>query len=378
MHIVHLSLTNFRNYSHLELDLPSHIMVLQGDNAQGKSNLLEAIYLLAMTKSPRASSDSELINWSALKVGLPVARLAAEVQRAAGNIRVGLALQGRTPYKTEVAPLYVQKRIRINGVARRSIDLIGLINVVLFSAKDIDLVDGEPSLRRRYIDSINSQLDHRYLRALQRYHKVLRQRNYLLRLIAERRARTYELDFWDRELVQAGSYLIAQRRRTVETLGGMARSILNHLSGGQEGLEIIYRSSAAEDAFEEMLSAARDRELAYGQTLVGPHRDDLRFMVNGRDMGVYGSRGQNRTIALSLKLAESQFIAAGSGDMPIMLLDDVFSELDAQRRSQLLQVASGRQQLLITTTDLSPFPPDFLSQAAKYKVCAGGIETLSS
>jgi DNA replication and repair protein RecF len=352
-------------------------MVLQGDNAQGKSNLLEAIYLLAVTKSPRATSDSELINWGVSKGSLPVARLAAEVQRAVGNIRVGLALQGKAAYKTEAAPLYVQKRIRINGVLRRSIDLIGLINVVLFSAKDIDLIDGEPSLRRRYIDSINSQLDHRYLRALQRYHKVLRQRNHLLRLIAERRARTYELDFWDRELVQAGSYLIAQRRHTIEELDGMARAIHAQLSGGQEGLEITYRSSVAEDAFGEMLSAARDRELAYRQTLVGPHRDDMRFMVNGKDMGIYGSRGQNRTITLSLKLAEAQFIAARSGDIPIMLLDDVLSELDARRRCYLLQVASGRQHVLITATDLTPFPSDFLSQAAKYRVCAGEIEPLS-
>lgn len=370
MRIVHLSLSNFRNYIRLELDLPPHIMVLQGDNAQGKTNLLEAIYLLAVTKSPRATTDVELINWLALKEENPVARLEVQVHRTSGSLRVEIALQAKTALD------YVQKRIRINGVVRRTVDLIGLVNVVLFSSKDIDIIDGEPALRRRYLDITNSQVDYRYLRALQRYHRILHQRNHLLRLIAERRARPEELDFWDRELVETGTSLIALRQQTVAALDELARVVHGQLSGGQERLKINYQKSAPEEAFQEALSAVRDKELAQGMTLVGPHRDDLRFVVNEMDMNIYGSRGQNRTIALSLKLAEAQFIKARTGDSPILLLDDVLSELDSERRHHLLQAALGYQQVVITTTDIDRFEPDFLIQAAKFRVRSGRIEPL--
>lgn len=375
MLIRHLSLANFRNYIGLELDLPPNIMVLLGGNAQGKSNLLEAIYLSATTKSPRTASDVELINWSALREEHPVARLEVQAQRATGSLRVEIALRGKI-VAAEAGANYVQKRIRINGVDRRAMDLIGLINVVLFSPRDIDLVDGEPALRRRYLDITNSQVDHRYLRALQRYHRVLQQRNHLLRLIVEHRARPEELDFWDRELVAAGSYLIALRQHTVAALDELARLIHDQLSGGKERLNMIYQSSVDTEAFQEALSAARDKEVAQGMTLIGPHRDDLRFLVNERDMNIYGSRGQNRTIALSLKLAEAKFIAARAGDSPVLLLDDVLSELDAQRRHHLLQAALGYQQVVITASDIDRFEPAFLARAAKFEVRSGMIEAL--
>jgi DNA replication and repair protein RecF len=350
-------------------------MVLLGANAQGKSNLLEAIYLSATTKSPRAASDVELINWAALREEHPVARLEVQAQRAPGSLRVEIALRGKI-VAAEAGANYVQKRIRINGVDRRAMDLIGLINVVLFSPRDIDLVDGEPALRRRYLDITNSQVDHRYLRALQRYHRVLQQRNHLLRLIAERRARPEELDFWDRELVAAGSYLIALRQHTVAALDELARPIHDQLTGGKERLNMIYQSSVDKEAFQEGLSAARDKEVAQGMTLIGPHRDDLRFLVNERDMNIYGSRGQNRTIALSLKLAEAKFIAARAGESPVLLLDDVLSELDAQRRHHLLQAALGYQQVVITASDVDRFEPAFLARAAKFEVRSGMIEAL--
>lgn len=350
-------------------------MVLLGGNAQGKSNLLEAIYLLATTKSPRTASDVELINWSALREEHPVARLEVQAQRATGSLRVEIALRGKI-VAAEAGANYVQKRIRINGVDRRAMDLIGLINVVLFSPRDIDLVDGEPALRRRYLDITNSQVDHRYLRALQRYHRVLQQRNHLLRLIVEHRARPEELDFWDRELVAAGSYLIALRQDTVAALDELARPIHDQLTGGKERLNMIYQSSVDTEAFQEALSAARDKEVAQGMTLIGPHRDDLRFLVNERDMNIYGSRGQNRTIALSLKLAEAKFIAARAGDSPVLLLDDVLSELDAQRRHHLLQAALGYQQVVITASDVDRFEPAFLARAAKFEVRSGMIEAL--
>ncbi len=349
--------------------------MLLGGNAQGKSNLLEAIYLSATTKSPRTVSDLELINWSALREEHPVARLEVQAQRASGSLRVEIALRGKI-VAAEAGANYVQKRIRINGVDRRAMDLIGLINVVLFSPRDIDLVDGEPALRRRYLDITNSQVDHRYLRALQRYQRVLQQRNHLLRLIAEHRARPEELGFWDRELVAAGSYLIALRQHTVAALDELARPIHDQLTGGKERLNMIYQSSVDEEAFQEALSAARDKEVAQGMTLIGPHRDDLRFLANERDMNIYGSRGQNRTIALSLKLAEAKFIAARAGDSPVLLLDDVLSELDAQRRHHLLQAALGYQQVVITASDVDRFEAAFFARAAKFEVTSGMIGAL--
>ncbi len=349
-------------------------MILLGDNAQGKSNFLEAIYLLATSKTPRAAADIELINWAALREASPVARLEAQAQRAAGGLRLEIALRGDTDSEGQVR--YVHKRVRINGVVRRAADLIGLINVVLFSPKDIDLVDGEPALRRRYLDITISQVDHRYLRSLQRYHRVLRQRNRLLRLIAEGRARIQELDFWDRELVGTGSYLIELREQTVADLDERARVIHEQLTGGQEEMQIIYQQSVSKEAFSRVLFQSRDKELAQAMTLTGPHRDDLRFLGQGRDMGTYGSRGQNRTVALSLKLAEAQLIAARTGDPPILLLDDVLSELDARRRHHLLQAASGYQQVLITSSDIDRFEEDFWAQAAKFGVSAGRIEPL--
>jgi DNA replication and repair protein RecF len=367
-----LSLSNFRNYVHLEFDLPPHIMVLLGDNAQGKSNFLEAIYLLATAKSPRTAADSELINW--LSWGEPpvVARLAAEVELAKGDMRVELALQGK------VAPQgsQVEKRIRINGVPRRAIDIIGVVTAVLFSTRDIELIGGEPALRRRYLDIVSSEVDRRYLRTLQRYNRVLWQRNHLLHLIAEHKSSPEELDFWDRELVAAGCYLLTQRQHTVARLDELALGIHEQLSGGREGLKLLYRGSVSADDFHQALYVARAREIASGMTLVGPHRDDLRFLVNEMDMGTYGSRGQNRTIAISLRLAEAQFIAANSGDSPILLLDDVLSELDALRRRHLLDAASQYEQVLITATDLHHFESDFLSQAAKFRVSAGELEPL--
>ena len=372
MHIAHLSLANFRNYQRLELDLPPHLAVLQGGNAQGKTNLLEAIYLLSTAKSHRATAERELINWSTSREEHPVARLAAQVKKTMESLRVELALN--VAHTSREA--HVQKRIRINGVPRRAIDLVGRVNVVLFSSQDIDLIGSTPSLRRRYLDMTNSQVNSRYLSALQKYNKVLLQRNHLLRLIGERRADGSQLDFWDQELLEQGSYLIAQRELMVNELNELARPIHHQITAGREELSINYLPSAGTMDFGERLRDARQREIARGMSLVGPHRDDLVFMAGDVNMNVYGSRGQQRTIALSLKLAEARFMRLKIGDEPILLLDDVISELDAARRHQLLGSVERYQQVVITTTDLDHFAPGFLSGAALFKVSEGRIEAL--
>jgi DNA replication and repair protein RecF len=400
LQVTHLSLSNFRNYAALELDLPPHITVLQGDNAQGKSNLLEAIYILATSRSPRTASDRELMNWAVLEDELSACRLAADVQRAKGKLHLEIALSSKSPTITEADAFAsrrqqpanaspVLKRVKINGVMRRASDLVGQLNVVAFSVHDIDLVWGEPALRRRYLDITISQIDHQYLRSLQRYQRVLWQRNQLLRAIAEDKSSPDELAFWDKELVKTGSYLTVGREHTVAALDRLAQTIHDELSGGQGKLSIVYfRSIDKEkgredsqvqqtaDKFAQALNAVREKEIAQGMSLIGPHRDDLRFYVNGIDAGVYGSRGQQRTIALALKLAEVSFLHNRTGEQPVLLLDDVLSELDARRRHHLLDAAVKHEQVIITATDLDRFEPDFLKQATLFKVSQGFIEPL--
>jgi len=377
-------------------------MVLQGDNAQGKSNLLEAIYLLATSRSPHTTNERELINWSALREELPVCRLAADVQRAGRNLSLEIALRGKpaalseaedsfSPWQTAPKAPPIHKRIRVNGVVRRAVDLIGQINVVLFSVQDINIVGGEPALRRRYLDITNSQIDPHYLRQLQRYHRVLWQRNRLLRQIAENQASPDELSFWDQELVQTGAYLTVQRDHMVAELEHLTRVIHDEVSSDQEKLRLAYlrsidkergkgdsRIEETAEVYARSLHAARKKEIAQGMSLVGPHRDDLRFLTDEIDLGIFGSRGQQRTVALSLKLAEAKFMLSKTGDNPILLLDDVLSELDSQRRHHLLGTVARYQQVLMTTTNLDDFEPDFLKQAVLFRVDQGRIEPLSS
>jgi DNA replication and repair protein RecF len=291
----------------------------------------------------------------------------AQVQKTAASLQVELVLT-TTNHSPETL---VQKRIKINGVPRRAIDVIGQLNVVLFSPADIDLIGGAPSLRRRYLDITVSQFNHRYLRSLQRYNKVLQQRNHLLKLIAEHHANVDQLDFWDKELLEHGGYIAEQRLSAISDLNVLSQPIHHEISSG-ENLQINYVPSASED-FSEGLKRIRQEEIARGMSLMGPHRDDLKFMVNDSDIGIYGSRGQQRTVALSLRLAETRLLQSKTGEEPVMLLDDVLSELDATRRHHLLSSVSLYQQVLITTTDLDHFDPDFLSQSALFLVSWGNI-----
>ena len=390
MHITHLSLTNFRNYRQLDQELPAGPVVVQGDNAQGKTNLLESIYLLATTKSHRTSSDGELLCHDARDEDTPVARLVADGRRSRGEVKLEMVLRaeggGVARLASEVDPsictMAVKKHFRVNGVARRAAELVGQINVVMFTAQDIELATGKAALCRRYLDLVNCQLDRAYLRSLQRYQKVLMQRNHLLRLLQEGQAQPDQLEFWDDELVQSGSHLVAQRRRLVEALDTYARPIHRDISGGLEQLRVGYvpnvgadgNPSEIESGFREALEKKRKREILQGMTLAGPHRDSLSFSVNGTDVTKFGSRGQQQTVVLSLKLAEAKHMQADVKDCPIILLDDVFSELDVQRRKHLLALVSLYQQVLITATDLGCFEPSFLAGTSRFRVSGGVVE----
>jgi DNA replication and repair protein RecF len=273
----------------------------------------------------------------------------------------------------------LSKRLRLNGSPKRAVDFVGQVKVVGFSPEDLELIAGSPSLRRRYLDVLLAQVDPRYYRALSRYNKVLVQRNHLLRLIAGRQDDPAQLQFWNDELVTNGAYMTTARQTAVQSLTQQAASVHRELTGGLETLLVIYRQSVptgegeVAERFHHALKRCHHRELHQGVSLVGPHRDDLAFLANGVDMHTYGSRGQQRTVALSLKLAEVATVRTMSGEEPILLLDDVMSELDPARRAWLLASIAPGQQVILTATETEHFTPEFLMQAAVYQVKAGAI-----
>ncbi len=403
MRLKRLSLTNFRNYLRLELDLPPQITLLQGGNAQGKTNLLEAIYYLSAATSPQAEADRQLINWRAWEEDLPFARLTTDIIEEGPLRRLEITLLPSSQGS-------LRKQIKINGVKRRVAHLLGLLKVVIFLPQDVGLIAGSPSPRRRYLNALISQVDRAYPRALQEYGRVLIRRNHLLRRLRER-ADFGQLEFWDERLVERGSQLIAARLRAVSGLNDLAQEIHLHLTGGEEDLRLFYNSSlpleegarspyqlpldmlhhpasqmlqpqlAAEEIanlFHHRLREGRRQEIERGLTLVGPHRDDLRFFVGGMDLTIYGSRGQQRTCALSLKLAQVGLIRTETGEEPILLLDDVMSELDPARREYLLASIENQEQVIITATELAPFPPDFLERAVLFRIVDGRVEPFSA
>ncbi len=375
MYLKHLSLQNFRNYVRLEMDLDAGITVLQGENAQGKTNLLEAISYLSTTRSIRAGAERELVNWLALSEPLPFARVVGQVQIDGEEKEVSVTLTVANGNHN------LRKQIRLNGVPKRAMDVVGTIATVLFVPQDINLVRGAPSDRRRFLDVAICQLDHLYCRALGRYNKVMAQRNALLRSIREGESHRDELFPWDEWIAEHGTIILRRRSDFLGSLAPVARSMHFMLSAGGELLSLEYipgidvdfgSAGATKSEFSEILEKNREREIAAGMSLYGPHRDDFRFLVSGRDLRTYGSRGQQRTAALALRLSQVEVMKEALGTAPLLLLDDVMSELDAERREAVLDVLEDVQQAIVTTTDWSPFTFDFLERARKYRV-AGGV-----
>lgn len=404
MYLSHLSLTNFRNYARLSLDLNQRITLIKGGNAQGKTNLLEAVNYLATASSPLANADRQLINWLADEDTLPFARVVGQVVKGQHRLQIEITLvkdiqsagQGETPP--------IRKTVRINGADKRVSDLIGQLHVVLFLPQDIELVDGSPGTRRRYLNSLLSQVDPRYYRLLRKYGQVIYQRNHLLRRMRNGRPDPEQLAFWDRQVIENGAYLIARRRKLLAQLNRLVAEIHPQLTGQGESLTLIYDSSVDLDGlpseaeaqrqlsllhndlqaelrevgqrFREQLTAIRGEEIKRGHSRLGPHRDDVQFLANGIDMNTYGSRGQQRTVALSLKLAEVEWLHRETGEMPMLLLDDMISELDPDRRRYLIHTLESAQQVLTTTTEVQGLPRSFLIQATTLKVENGQIKPL--
>ena len=396
MIVRHLSLTNFRLYARLEIDLPAGLTIVQGDNAQGKTSLLEAVYFLATAHSPHTNADRQVIRWGAEEeAAYPFAILRADLLRRDGPHVLEIGIQRSDANR-------LKKEIRIDHTPRRGIDLVGQLAVVLFLPGDVELASGAPALRRDYLDAALSQVDVDYVRALDQFERALTQRNALLRQAQERSVDPDEFAVWDDQLVPAGVEVALRRRRAVVELTQLAMPIHRELSNGLEYLEIAYQpnfdpaapaSSARsyqigldlarppdglnrndlEAAFRKALADRRREEVARGSTLTGPHRDDLRFVANGVDLGDYGSRGQQRTAVLSLKLAEAGWMRSRIGEEPVILLDEVLAELDPNRRRSLLGHISDSHQTIVTTTDVSRFDEAFVQQATLLKVVHGVV-----
>ncbi|MFN8557044.1 MAG: DNA replication/repair protein RecF [Dehalococcoidia bacterium] len=388
MHLTHLSLTNFRNYARLELDLRPGASIFVGENAQGKTNLLEAVYLLATTRSPRTGNDTDFVRWAALDDGLSATRVIGRAARRRDEVQVEVAVLARPQGNGAMAEApRGGKRLRVNGLPRRATDVIGQVLAVLFTSQDIDLLTGPPAGRRRYLDITLAQVDHAYLRALQRYQRVTQQRNVLLRRVAEGRAAAAQLASWNEELVAQGAAVTAMRAAAITELSRVAAEVHHALSERRERLDIVYAPQVAEeggdgaldaveavrDRYRAALERLQPREIAAGASLVGPHRDDLRFHLDGRSAGAFGSRAQQRTVALALRLAEARFLRVRAGEAPVLLLDDILSELDERRRGAVLAAVADAEQALITTADLDRFGDAFLNRAAVFGVADGVV-----
>ena len=375
-----LRLTNFRNLTHLDVGLSPGVTVYYGPNAQGKTTLLEAVYLLCIARSFRAENEREVVNFDAAKAG-EQALVDGTIEKDGQRLRVIVGYQPtqRTSQDTNGLAYNVRKEIRVNRLRRTAGELIGEVNAVLFSAADIELIQGPPAARRRFLDIVLSQADSVYLKGLQRYQRVVQQRNQLLRLIRDGRAQGDELAYWDDELVREGAQITWRRYEAMRELTAACVRHHEDLSGPEEVLEVEYRPSVrlagdvgeVEDNFREALAAAGHRERAMPVTAVGPHRDDFSLHIDGADMGVFASRGQARTLALALRLAEAEFLASVRGEGPVVLFDDALSEMDSFRRHRLLEKATRYEQVLITTTDLDQVN-DFFGARANYLYVSNG------
>ncbi len=339
MIIKSLELENFRNYGTLSIDFDSGTNILYGDNAQGKTNILEAIFLSATTKSHKGSKDRDIINFDAQE-----AHIRTYVIKDGLENRVDMHLRKNK-----------SKGIAINGQKiKKAADLLGLLNVVFFSPEDLSIIKNGPADRRRFVDLELCQLDSVYLHDLNNYNKIINQRNKLLKELYFNPELKDTLSIWDTQLVAFGSKVIERRSVFVDQLNEILYEIHLKLSGGKEKLKIVYEPDVLSDYFEKKLEISQEKDIKFKQTSIGPHRDDFSFMADDIDIRRFGSQGQQRTAALSLKLAELELVKKVTKDVPLLLLDDVLSELDSSRQNYLLN-SIGDIQTIITCTGLEEF-----------------------
>jgi DNA replication and repair protein RecF len=404
MYLSHLSLTNFRNFTRLDVDVPRGSLLLVGDNAQGKTSLLEAVFFLATFVSFHASNDRQLINFLAARESLAVARIVADLRysdenRAAGSHRLEVRIIQEDNGLNGASRL--RKEVLLDGVKRKVGEAIGVFNAVLFLPHMLRVIEGAPEERRRYLNLTMAQVIPQLALALSEYGRALSQRNALLKQLAERGGDPQQLSYWDEQLSALGAQIIYFRIQALRDLERLARRVHEELTRSQEILRLDYQPSfdplpsrpmqyalpmdapvdrsgipleKIQQGFRDCLERVRDEEIARGVTTIGPHRDELRFLGNGIDLGTYGSRGQARTAMLALKLAEVAWMREKTGQWPVLLLDEVLAELDPQRREDLLQRLTESEQALLTTTDLDLFQPDFVKKANLWHIHSGRLQ----
>ena len=357
MYIQSLELKNYRNYDRLIIEFSSGTNILYGDNAQGKTNILEAVYLGATTKSHRGSKDKEIIrfgeNESHIRIHLMKQDIGHQIDMHLKKSRTKGAAIDRIPIK-------------------RSSDLLGFVPVIFFSPEDLSIIKNGPSERRKFLDIELSQLEKMYLHQLSSYNRVMAQRNNLLKQLAYQRELLDTLDSWDLQLVKYGSEVIRYRQKFIEDLNEIIREIHKNLTGKKEKIVLKYDYSVNYDEFLTVLQRKREIDLKYASTGAGPHRDDIEFLVNGIDIRKFGSQGRQRTAALSLKLAQIELVKRQTGETPILLLDDVLSELDSSRKNYLLDSIKDIQTL-ITCTGLEEFINSHLQIDKMFQVKSGKI-----
>ncbi len=358
MYVESLELKNFRNYDRISLTFDQGTNVLYGDNAQGKTNLLEAIYVCGTTKSHKSSRDGELIRFGEEEAHM---RLFFNKDGISHKIDMHLRKNGK-------------KGVAIDGMPiRRAGDLFGMMNLVFFSPEDLNIIKHGPKERRRFLDSELCQLDKMYYSELAQYNRILLQRNALLKDIPFSRSLIPTLDVWDEQLAASGIHLIRERRKFTDELNRIVEGIHENLTSGREKIEIVYEPNAGEEDIGDSLRQSRDRDLKLKTTSVGPHRDDLRVLVNGIDIRHYGSQGQQRSAALSMKLSEIYLVRQVIKDSPILLLDDVLSELDSSRQKMLLQ-NMHQIQTFITCTGMDELIENNFTLDKVFHVVNGTVE----
>ena len=397
MYLKHLSLTNFRNFARLDLDIPRRAILLVGSNAQGKTSLLEAVYFLAAFASFQTHTDRQLVNFAAARENPSVARIVADFERGKARHRLEIRI-----IIEAVGPLgqRTRKEVLLDGVKRSPNDVIGQFNAALFIPQMSLVLEGSPDDRRRYLNMTLAQIIPGYAKALGDYQQLLTQRNALLKQLAERGGDTTQLDFWDGNLSNIGAQIILARIQSIQELERLAARTHLNLTRGKEVLRLAYDPSfdpsprpkdqfalrldvpvdrsaldfeAIKQGFIAALKKLRSEEINRGVTTIGPHRDDMRFLANGIDLGDYGSRGQVRTTLLALKLAEVAWMKEKTGEWPVILLDEVMAELDAERRADLMSTLAESEQSLLTTTDSHVFSPEFTASSTLWRVHAGTV-----
>lgn len=373
MYLKNLQLHHFRNYADADVEFSSSINVLIGENAQGKTNLLESIYVLAMTRSHRTNNDKELIEFSQ-----DASQVSGVVERQLGPLKLELDIGKRG------------KKAKVNHIEKaRLSEYLGQLNVILFAPEDLALVKGAPTVRRRFIDMEFGQISPKYLHDLTQYRSILKQRNRYLKQLQTKEAddKVY-LDVLSEQLAAVGGAIITQRIKFLSELEKYAQQLHQSITQGRERLTFEYESAVknadelseieAAQALMDLYTRNQQKEIFQGTTLYGVHRDDVRFLLNGKNVQTYGSQGQQRTTALSVKLAEIDLMKNQTGEYPILLLDDVLSELDGARQTHLLKTIQDKVQTFLTTPGLSDVARNLIHEPKIFYIQDGKISTDSA